>query len=229
MRTDTPTFVGLLVGVVVLVGALTFFPALLLGPVVQGLTDAALLSMKRNLITSALAVIVVHGPARARLSARHHRDLAGRVRPARPTARRSRRRQGRRLAPDRQATSTRQEARPALLPAAAVADGLQRRRRRSSPTAGRTRPRARTSTATSSRPTSRSSGRYNPGLTNAKVPVDAVTTSASGVDPHISQANAAHPGAPRRRRARAPARPRRRSSSTTTPTAASSACSASPA
>lgn len=31
---------------------------------------------------------------------------------------------------------------------------------------------------------------YNPGLTNAKVPVDAVTTSASGVDPHISKRNA---------------------------------------
>ena len=39
LRTDTPTFVVLLVGVVVLVGALTFFPALLLGPIVQGLTD----------------------------------------------------------------------------------------------------------------------------------------------------------------------------------------------
>jgi potassium-transporting ATPase potassium-binding subunit len=38
MRTDTPTFVVLLVGVVVIVGALTFFPALLLGPVVQGMT-----------------------------------------------------------------------------------------------------------------------------------------------------------------------------------------------
>ena len=33
-------------------------------------------------------------------------------------------------------------------------------------------------------------GRYDPGLTTAEVPVDAVTTSASGVDPHISQANA---------------------------------------
>jgi potassium-transporting ATPase KdpC subunit len=32
--------------------------------------------------------------------------------------------------------------------------------------------------------------RYAPGLTKAKVPVDAVTTSASGVDPHISRANA---------------------------------------
>src|SRR6478735_4306044 len=33
-------------------------------------------------------------------------------------------------------------------------------------------------------------GPYNPGLTNAKVPADAVTTSASGVDPLISEANA---------------------------------------
>jgi K+-transporting ATPase ATPase A chain len=39
MRTDTPTFVWLLIGVVVLVGALTFFPALLLGPIVQGLSN----------------------------------------------------------------------------------------------------------------------------------------------------------------------------------------------
>jgi potassium-transporting ATPase potassium-binding subunit len=37
-RTDTPTFVGLLIAVIVIVGALTFFPALLLGPIVQGLT-----------------------------------------------------------------------------------------------------------------------------------------------------------------------------------------------
>jgi K+-transporting ATPase ATPase A chain len=39
LRTDTPTFVGMNIFVVVLIGALTFFPALLLGPVVQGLTD----------------------------------------------------------------------------------------------------------------------------------------------------------------------------------------------
>jgi K+-transporting ATPase ATPase A chain len=38
MRTDTPTFVVLLIGVIILVGALTFVPALLLGPVVQSLT-----------------------------------------------------------------------------------------------------------------------------------------------------------------------------------------------
>ena len=38
MRTDNATFVVLLIGIIVLVGALTFFPALLLGPLVQGLT-----------------------------------------------------------------------------------------------------------------------------------------------------------------------------------------------
>jgi K+-transporting ATPase ATPase A chain len=38
MRTDTPTFVVLLVGTILLVALLTFVPALLLGPVVQGLT-----------------------------------------------------------------------------------------------------------------------------------------------------------------------------------------------
>jgi K+-transporting ATPase ATPase A chain len=38
MRTDNTTFAVLLIGVIILVGALTFFPALLLGPIVQGLT-----------------------------------------------------------------------------------------------------------------------------------------------------------------------------------------------
>jgi len=33
-------------------------------------------------------------------------------------------------------------------------------------------------------------GRYSPGLSSAAVPADAVTTSGSGVDPHISVANA---------------------------------------
>ena len=38
MRTDTPTFVVLLIGAILIVALLTFVPALLLGPVVQGLT-----------------------------------------------------------------------------------------------------------------------------------------------------------------------------------------------
>jgi K+-transporting ATPase ATPase A chain len=38
-RTDTPTFAVLLIFTIVLVAALTFFPAFLLGPIVQGLTN----------------------------------------------------------------------------------------------------------------------------------------------------------------------------------------------
>jgi K+-transporting ATPase ATPase A chain len=37
-RTDSPTFVVLLIGVVILVAALTFLPALALGPIVEGLS-----------------------------------------------------------------------------------------------------------------------------------------------------------------------------------------------
>ena len=37
-RTDTPMFVGLLVGVILIVGALTFFPAVSLGPIVEQLS-----------------------------------------------------------------------------------------------------------------------------------------------------------------------------------------------
>jgi len=39
LRTDSPTFALLLTAVIVIVGALTFFPAFLLGPVAQALTD----------------------------------------------------------------------------------------------------------------------------------------------------------------------------------------------
>jgi K+-transporting ATPase ATPase A chain len=38
-RTDSPIFVVLLIGVVVLVAALTFLPALALGPIAEGLTS----------------------------------------------------------------------------------------------------------------------------------------------------------------------------------------------
>jgi K+-transporting ATPase ATPase A chain len=37
MRSDTPIFVGLLVGTVVLVGGLTFLPAISLGPIAEAL------------------------------------------------------------------------------------------------------------------------------------------------------------------------------------------------
>ena len=35
--TDTPLFTGLLIGVILIVGALTFFPALALGPILEHL------------------------------------------------------------------------------------------------------------------------------------------------------------------------------------------------
>lgn len=38
LRTDTALFVGLLIGVIVIVGALTFLPALSLGPIVEALS-----------------------------------------------------------------------------------------------------------------------------------------------------------------------------------------------
>ena len=41
LPTHTPLFVGLLVGVVILVGALTFVPALALGPIVEHLNRIA--------------------------------------------------------------------------------------------------------------------------------------------------------------------------------------------
>jgi potassium-transporting ATPase potassium-binding subunit len=42
LRTDTGLFVGLLVGVIVIIGALTFLPALALGPIVEHLTHGGL-------------------------------------------------------------------------------------------------------------------------------------------------------------------------------------------
>lgn len=41
-RTDTPLFVGLLAGVVLIVGGLTFFPAVSLGPIVEQLSSGRL-------------------------------------------------------------------------------------------------------------------------------------------------------------------------------------------
>jgi potassium-transporting ATPase potassium-binding subunit len=41
MATDTPLFTGLLIGVILIVGALTFFPALSLGPLLEHFQLAA--------------------------------------------------------------------------------------------------------------------------------------------------------------------------------------------
>jgi len=42
LRTDTPLFAGLLTGVIVVIGALTFLPALALGPIVESLLHGRL-------------------------------------------------------------------------------------------------------------------------------------------------------------------------------------------
>jgi K+-transporting ATPase ATPase A chain len=41
LRTDNLTFAGMLLGTVILVGALSFMPAVVLGPVADQLTSAA--------------------------------------------------------------------------------------------------------------------------------------------------------------------------------------------
>lgn len=37
-RTDTPLFIGLVIGVIIIVGGLTFFPAVSLGPIAEQLS-----------------------------------------------------------------------------------------------------------------------------------------------------------------------------------------------
>ena len=46
LRTDGPMFVGLLIAVIIVVGALSFIPALALGPIVEHLADGALMDAK---------------------------------------------------------------------------------------------------------------------------------------------------------------------------------------
>ena len=107
--------------------------------------------------------------------------------------------------------------------------GLQRAPARSSPTAVRTRPSGGSSSATQLDAYMALESRYDPGLTKAKVPVDAVTTSGLRRRP----AHLARPTPTSRRTASPPCATSRSTASTssspTTPTAASSASSASPA
>ena len=98
-----------------------------------------------------------------------------------------RRRQGHRL----HAAGPRRQGRAAVLPPAALGDGLQRERRPTSATAGPTSGRRRSSPRQHLDAYIKAEKPYNPRLTPARVPIDAATFSASGVDPHISKANAA--------------------------------------
>ena len=100
-RTDTPTFVVLLIGIVIIVAALTFFPALLLGPIVQGLDPRALLLMAKRPALIRGRHRRLHGAVRRRLPAGDDRRLPGPVpQQGRRQPGRARRQDGR-LEPDR--------------------------------------------------------------------------------------------------------------------------------
>ena len=185
LRTDTPTFVALLGG-----RRADRRPDLLPRPPARPRRaghDRPPLLMRRTENTPP-SPPGLHRRARPGLSAGHDRRLAGRRSRARPTARvSSSRRQGRRLGARSARTSTRR-ARPT---------SSRRRRSTDYSPAGDVllQPRAepagarRSSSATTSTPTWRSSA-LSPRPEPREVPADAVTTSASGVDPHISEANA---------------------------------------
>ena len=87
-------------------------------------------------------------------------------------------------------TEVRAGPRSALLPAAAVADRTTARRVTFFSNLGPNRRRRRDEVEGEPRRLSEARGPYDPGLTAADVPVDAITQSASGVDPQISKANA---------------------------------------
>ena len=181
-RTDGPTFVVLLVGVIVLTAGLMIFPALTLGPIVEGLMPDA-----------ALDRLVGH--RRRRLHARVRLRLPGaddRLRRGRLLGQGERQpdragRQGRRLAARRAGVQE-----PALLPRAPLGDGAAptTRARTTFANLGPTNPDLAKNVRGRGRAILRLERPYNPGLTIGDIPVDAVTTSGSGIDPHISPAYA---------------------------------------
>ncbi len=208
-RTDTPTFVVLLLGVVIIVGALTFFPALLLGPIVQGLSTELVLTMRRDLIASRSR----WSSSRVLFGLAYPLAMTGASQLLFPDAVRRQpgraRRRGRRLASDRPGlqqagTEHREGGRHRLVP--------DERYFQSRPSA--TGYSADVTYFNNLGPNNADlaeffdnhaaayvalEGPYNPGLTTADVPVDAVTTSASGVDPAHLRGERADPGASRRR------------------------------
>ncbi len=181
-RTDGPTFVVLLVGVITLTAGLMILPALTSRP-------------DRRSADALMRTIFVHSSPSSSITA-----IFGFAYPLLMTgfaagfvlgqgARQPdlRRRQRRRL----------DACRPELHIADATSTSGPRRRhppttpplRRSRTSDRPTRPSPRTSTQRPRRSSS-SNGPYNPGLTIDDIPVDAVTTSGSGIDPEISPAYA---------------------------------------
>jgi len=65
-RTDEPLFTGLVVGVIVIIGALTFFPAVALGPIVEQLIHGRFFGKPAS-----LGQLVPSAPHLARMAALH--------------------------------------------------------------------------------------------------------------------------------------------------------------
>ena len=161
--------------------------------------------MKRDLISSALAIVVLTLVLGVAYPLVDHRHRAGRCARTSPTARRSRstaRSSARSCSRQPFVIKARRQARPAGTSSRAPRRTATTRPGRSSPTAGRTRSRRKAFYRDQLAAYLALERPYDPGLTRRAVPVDAVTTSASGVDPHISQANARIQAHRDRRRAR---------------------------
>ena len=190
-RTDTPTFVVLLLGVIVIVGALTFFPALLLGPIVQGLTPSCSEMRMRDLTASAIAVVVL---SRSIFGLAYPLATTGVARccsPARPTAARSSamaRSVGSKLiAQEFTEEAERGTGKPHASPTRAIPARPSATGYSADVTffnnLGPNNTELRGCSTTTSRGLHGARGSVQPGAERADVPVDAVTTSASGVDP----------------------------------------------
>ena len=171
--------------------------------------------MKRDIITSVIGDHRLHDPARARLPAGDHRHQPGRLPGRRQRTADLRQRQARRL----EASSGRASPRRCSTRTASPRKRKAKSSPKPDPRYFQSRPsateggadNAAASTFSNRGPNSvktkeadeenikaylelnknpATKTEYDPGLTVAKIPVDAVNTSASGLDPEISQANA---------------------------------------
>ena len=167
LRTDTPTFVVVLIAVILIVALLTFVPALLLGPDRPGPDRTALLAM-REIRAAAVALValslvfglayplamtgigqtVFGGPADGSLVKRDGKAVGSKLIGQDFSATRA----------ARTMRASRSSRRPALLPEPPVRHGLQRRAPRSSTTSARTRRTSPTSCRPISSPTSPANG-----------------------------------------------------------------------
>ena len=155
-----------------------------------GPLDPALLTMRKDLISSARRRRRLHGALRPRLPARRHRRRARSPSRTRPTAAASsatarssaRRLIGQDFTPGRPPRYF--QSRPSVTDYNPAGDVLQQPRPEQ-------RGAARTSSARTSTPTWRSSGPSTPGCAPPTSRPTRSRPSASGVDPHISPANAA--------------------------------------